>query len=286
MKKNQKGFGVVEGLIILAVLVVLGLVGWKVISDKHPSKDQASTAVISDKHPSKDQASATYIKWSSDVSGNWFPVGGTPPSCPAQPILKSPTDLTNVTSILYPGQTRGGDYKPHGGFRFDTSKDNIETVTAPIDGYVYDGARYLVNGELQYYFDIINPCGVMVRLGHLLTLTSKYQSVANQFPAAKENDSRSTTVDSTVMVKTGEIIATRVGVTVGGSNTFFDFGVYDLRTVNQKGKDTSYVQQHGLWQAGHAVCWLKSWLPSADETKINSLPGADATSGKNSDYCS
>jgi hypothetical protein len=271
MKKNQKGFGIVEGLIILAFLVVLGLVGWKVISDKHPPKDQASTAGI---------------KWNNDASGNWVPVGGTPPSCPAQPMLKSPTDLTNVTSILYPGQTRGGDYKSHGGFRFDTSKDNIETVTAPIDGYVYDGSRYLVNGETQYYFDIINPCGVMVRLGHLLTLTSKYQSLANQFPAAQENDSRSTNVGPTVTVKTGEIIATRVGVTVGGSNTFFDFGVYDLRTVNQKSKDTSYVQQHGLELAGHAVCWLKSWLPSADEAKINSLPAGDSTSGKDSDYCS
>ena len=56
---------------------------------------------------------------------NWIPTGN-PPDC--GPVLfQNPTDLSKVTSMLYPGQYRGqintgDDYKPHGGFRFDNQK--------------------------------------------------------------------------------------------------------------------------------------------------------------------
>lgn len=45
------------------------------------------------------------------------------PACPDPLILQTPVDLTLATAILYPGQERGGDFKPHGGFRFDNSKN-------------------------------------------------------------------------------------------------------------------------------------------------------------------
>jgi len=281
MKQNETGFTLVEFILIIVVLALVGFVGYKTLaglSGRH--KHGTQTANTSASNPSYQM-----VRWSTDGNGNWLAVEGQPPACPTQPMFKAPADLSKVTSILYPGQTRGGDYKPHGGFRFDNIKNNEVTVTAPLDGYVYRGARYLVNGETQYMFDVINSCGVMYRVGHLLTLDNKYQELANQFPVAQEGDSRTTNVSTPVAVKAGERIATKVGTTIGGANTFFDFGVYDLRSDNPASKDPAYVQQHGLELAGHAVCWLKTWLPTNDETKINSLPAGDPTSGKHSDYC-
>lgn len=53
---------------------------------------------------------AANITWMQTQNGWKF--SGKILACPS-PLLKTPTSLKNVTSILYPGQTRGG-------FRFDT----------------------------------------------------------------------------------------------------------------------------------------------------------------------
>ncbi|MEK7059242.1 MAG: hypothetical protein AAB971_00585 [Patescibacteria group bacterium] len=285
MRGRENGFGLVGVVLIVTALAGVCLAGWRVLGSKDTSKNNTSSATQQASSDNKAAKSNQSVMWSTDGSGNWRAMQGTPPTCPKQPMLKSPTSLSQVTSILYPGQTRGGNYKPHGGFRFDNVTDNKVAVTAPMDAYIYRGARYLVDGEVQYTFDFVNSCGIMYRLGHLLVLTPKYQALADAFPPAQEGDSRTTNINSVVNVKTGEQIATKVGVTVGGVNTFFDLGVYDLRSSNQASKDTSYVQQRGLELAGHAVCWLKGWLPNTDEAKINSLPAGDPTSGKNSDYC-
>ncbi len=86
--------------------------------------------------------------------------------------------------------------------------------------------------ELQYGFDFIADCDIKYRLGHLLVLVPKFQAIADAFPPAKEGDSRTTQVNPPVEMKAGEVLATSVGVTKGGVNTFFDWGVYDLRTKN------------------------------------------------------
>lgn len=221
------------------------------------------------------------VTWMQTADG-WQPIG-TPPACPT-PVLTTPADLSLVTSILYPGQTRGGDYKPHGGFRFDTATSSNETVTAPMDGQVVNGGRYLVNGETQYVFDIIAPCGMMYRVGHLLTLTPKFQTMADAFPAAQEGDSRTTKVEPPVNVTAGEQIATAVGVTKGGLNVFFDFGVYNVLQRNTASQNAAYAASHDLQLAQHAVCWF-DLLPAADEAKVRALPAADPASGTKSDYC-
>ena len=110
---------------------------------------------------------ASVIIW-SQTSDGWRP-SRTPPAC-ANPLrILLPVDISKATSILYPGQYRGGDYKPHGGFGFDDNPDQAIDVVAPLTGMAVRGSRYLENGEIQYSIDVISSCGIMYRLDHLLT---------------------------------------------------------------------------------------------------------------------
>lgn len=210
--------------------------------------------------------------------------------CPEPFVFPLPVDLSKVTSILYPGQTRGGDYKAHGGFRFDKSRPDEITVTAPYDAQVIAGARYKVNGELQYTFDFAHPCGIRYRFGHLLTLTPKFQAIADKFPLPEGLDSRTTEVRPPVEVKQGEVIATAVGLTkggpaaLGGLNTFVDWGVYDYRQKNEASKDPNWVATHNFETYQYAVCWF-DWISAEDRAVVLSLPSSDPASGKMSDYC-
>lgn len=210
--------------------------------------------------------------------------------CPSPFVFQMPIDLRLVTSILYPGQYRGGDYKAHGGFRFDRSRPDEIQVIAPYDAQVTAGARYPVNGELQYTFDFAHPCGIRYRFGHLLTLTPKFQAIADKFPLPEGLDSRTTEVYPPIEVKQGEVIATAVGLTrggdsaLGGLNTFVDWGVYDYRQKNESSKDPAWTAKHPYEIESYAVCWF-NWISAEDKARVLSLPSSDYQSGKSSDYC-
>src|SRR3990170_7651534 len=90
-------------------------------------------------------------------------------------LFPSPVDLNLASGILYPGQERGGDYKPHGGFRFDNRDTNDIKVQAIMDGYILKASKYLEAGEEQISFFYINDCGLMVMHDHFLTLSPKIQ---------------------------------------------------------------------------------------------------------------
>lgn len=222
-------------------------------------------------------------------------------SCPSKFVLNMPVEIDKVTSVLYPGQIRGGNYKAHGGFRFDNSSPDEITVRAPYDARVIAGARYPVNGEIQYTFDFEHPCGIRYRFGHLLILSPKFQAIAEKFPLPEGLDSRTTQVSPTIEVKEGEIIATAVGLTKGGpsinggNNTFVDWGVYDFRKKNEASQKTNWADAHiaedPTWSTyynsdtnTHAVCWF-DWISEEDKEKILLLPSSDPTSGTSSDYC-
>jgi type II secretory pathway pseudopilin PulG len=287
MHKRVRGFTVVEALIIIVIAAAIGFVGFRVLSHKKDTKDTAATANTSQAGKNTDQSSASdsaaQFAWQQTADG-WRSTG-TPPACPKQPMLKPPADLSKATSILYPGQTRGGNYKPHGGFRFDNSTDNKITVTAPIDGYVVRGARYLAEGEVQYTFDIMNNCGVMYRVGHLRVLPADMQKIADAWPQPVEGDSHTENVNPPVYVKQGTVLATTVGI-IKDKNTFFDWGVYDFRQANDASKSSTYQSAHQQDKelAWHAVCWF-DWLPASGAKTVKGLPAGDPTSGKNSDYC-
>lgn len=293
VQHDEKGFHVMAVALVVLTIGVVSFAGYRVFKGGETKNAQTNTNT---QQPA-DQPTAvenSNVRWESTAEGGWMATGGTPPKCPEPYKLAgiSP-QLTKATSLLYPGQERqgnfkgqGGNYKPHGGFRFDNSKSDDIDVVSPIDGYVSQGGRFLANGEIQYTFDIIDPCGFMVRIGHVRELSSTFQKYADKFPPAVEGDSRTTRVDGFPAVKAGDLVATSSGFKDSENNVTFDFGVYDLRKTNEASKSAAYQQKtadaKGL--AWYALCWL-DMLPQKDSSFIKGLPPGDAISGKTSDYC-
>ena len=201
-------------------------------------------------------------------------------ACPT-PLLQTPVDLSRVTSILYPGQERGGNYKAHGGFGFDNATDNSVTVKIPLDGKITRVVRYREIGEVQYLFEFEGNCGVSFRFDHLRKLTAKFEAVVNAFPI--KEDTRTDLVNPPVAVTVGEVIATEVGFL---NNVSVDFGVYDMRQKNESSKDPAWASAHSQFPAdSYGICWFDS-LPQADSVAVKLLPSRDGThNGKTSDYC-
>ena len=205
-----------------------------------------------------------------------------PPNCESPLVLPLPMSLSRATSVLYPGQPRGGDYKAHGGFRFDGPGQSTDVeIFAPIDADLYRGARYLEGGILQHTFDFVNSCGIMYRLDHLLELTPLLQAVADTLPLGGEGQSQSTFLAPGQTIRAGEVIATDIGVP---GNVFFDWGVYDLRMMNAASNDAGWLALHPGEQAPYAICWLE-FLSPTDRPIVNDLPPSDGVSGSMSDYC-
>lgn len=148
---------------------------------------------LSPSGPSGNQSSSFGLSW--EYNGQTWQASGLPPPCPNPLTFTTPVNLSRVTSILYPGQTRGSAYKPHGGFRFDAPGETGDiTVVAPMASTAYRASRGLDNGEIQYMFDIINACGILYRLGHLRDLSPRFQQIAASLPPAVEGDSRTSPV--------------------------------------------------------------------------------------------
>lgn len=217
-----------------------------------------------------------FLEHRDEILQNIKPKGNTPlqslgvPPCPDPLILQTPVDLSKVTAILYPGQVRGGNFKAHGGFRFDNSKfDEIE-VRAPIDANFTDASRYIEMGETQYLLDFQNDCGIRYRFDHLLTLSPKFAKIVEGLPEPKVDDSRTTHINGNIKITSGEVIATAVGFKSG--NVFVDFGVYDMR-----GKVFSNPQDN-------AICWF-DLLPASASAKVKAFPPGDSKSGSQSTLC-
>ena len=272
--KEQEGFGHLWLLLIPLLVAEIGFAGWRIRDMKSKNETTFSTE-------NAQTGKSEKVTWARTQDG--WKVSGTPPACP-NPLVKLPVDISLATSILYPGQTRGGDFKAHGGFRFDNQKDNNVSVTAPLDAELVYASRYIEMGELQYMLDFIAPCGYTYRFDHLLALGPQFQAVADKLPPAKENDSRTSTVNPKVPVKAGETIATQIGMNKNRLNVFFDWGLYDMRSKNQASKDAAWAAAHPFSNAQHGVCWF-DLLRDDDEAKVRALPASDSNSGSTSDFC-
>lgn len=223
-------------------------------------------------------------------TGESWQASDTPPVCPEPVVLSAPVDVNLASGILYPGQVRGGDYKPHGGFRFDNHSNNEVDVYAPMDGKLFKTARHLEYGEIQYSLYFINNCGIMYKLDHLRELTTKFKELLDNIPMGGEGDSRTTEIRPAVFVAKGEHVATKIGFEnfPGGykdKNVFVDFGLYDLRKTNGVNYDSAFRTKHpNINEYGaYAVCWF-DYLSNEDEAVIRSLP-ASGNEGEMSDYC-
>ena len=125
MLKDKRGLLSVEILIFVVVIAAAGLIGWKVLGNKKHTSDN-----VSQSGQTSSNTSNSTVSWS--FNGSEWKASGTPPTCSEPLVSQTPIDITKATAILYPGQTRGGNYKPHGGFLFG-SGNNTQTVKIPLD---------------------------------------------------------------------------------------------------------------------------------------------------------
>ncbi len=163
---------------------------------------------------------------------------GSVPQCPS-PLIPTGEllDFSKVLSIVQPGQIRGGSYKPHAGLRWSEFGGVVKgiSIKAPFDGEVVAAAQYISEGNYQFTINIIHPCGIMLRLGHLLEPSDSIKKILSTIPPAIENDSRESFLSGT-FIKKDQLIASEVGMVPPASpdslGTFMDLGIVDLRKKN------------------------------------------------------
>jgi hypothetical protein len=282
MNRTEKGFTVFEIVLVLVIVGLLGTFGWYLFVR---NKENQQTATI--QPPTGQQSPETetnkYVRW--EWRGEEWAPSSDAPTCSEPYIINSPMDAAKATSVLYPGQVRGGDFKPHGGIGVENSTTGNEVdVVATTSFYLYRGSRYIENGDLQHMVDFVDPCGFLHRYDHLATVSEALQTYIDQLPAAKQDDSRTTNFQTNPLFKKGDVLATKIGYE---SNAFFDYGLYDLRKPNEASKTNLYKtdqQRIGDKQLSfYALCWFDN-LKESDKNIISKLP-ARGIEGKTSDYC-
>lgn len=283
IKLRQAGFSAMELMFAVVVLAVIAGVSWYVWNKQNSNETHSDQTVDTSEFVDEEEQELSNVVWSFD--GEKWSSSGDAPECPATPYLQTPTDLSKVTGILYPGQYRGGDYKTHGGFRFDNNKSQTIDVTIPMDANLISASRYvssIVSGDPQYFLIFISPCGIMYRFDHITKFTDKFQKIMDTLPAPKVDDSRTTDFNPVIPVKAGELLGTEIGFP---GNVFFDFGVNDLRAPNEQSKNPAYAGEHKeiMHYDYYGVCWF-DLLPKADAAIVKGLP-AGGNEGKVSDYC-
>jgi hypothetical protein len=236
------------------------------------------------------QNNATVI-WNWNWNTHKWVANRTPPEC-SFPIIPAGAllDFSKVLSLVQPGQSRGGSYKPHGGLRwslYGTYTPGV-TISVPFDGVVVQAWQYLVGGIYQFGVNIENPCGFMVRIGHMHIPSAEFTQILSSLPPAAENDSREYQINPPAVVKTGDVIATGVGMPspapVDSLGAYIDLGLLDLRHTNSV-LPANYSTNADVKYSNYSLCWYQeNYLSSTDQGLAAKLPLAngDATS----DYCS
>ena len=229
------------------------------------------------------------VSWQFDsMSSSWISRGKVP-ICPT-PLIASGefVDFSRVLSILQPGQSRGGSYKPHGGLRWSVYGSYVKgvTVTAPFDGEIVAAAQYMVGGIFQFGVNIIHPCGVMLRLGHLQEPSDYMKTILKNLPPPVENDSRESLL-SGIFIKKGQMIATEVGMPPPASadelGTHMDLGILNLLKRNPL-VSTNFTSNADVKYSLYSVCWYEGdYFSVADKARLLTLPFANGDS--TSDYC-
>ena len=229
------------------------------------------------------QIASAQVTWQLKEGGVWVPTA-LPPPCPEPLVVMTPVDISQVSGILVPGQPRGGAWKPHGGFHFIHQSNNQVIVKVPMDAELVRGAHLMLNGEHQYGFEFIAPCGIWYSFGHLLELSPKFQAIADHLPlVVGMQKQQHFDVTPPVAVTTGEIIATAVGY-AKTKNVMVDWGVLDLRQKNGATLRPEWAKYAPEFDE-HAICWIDI-LPADDRARLRGIFGSgDSETGVQSDYC-
>lgn len=260
-----------------------------VVVSKPTPKPTSTLTPSATENPNQGNSGGTAtVNWNwNDGEMKWV-TDGVPPTC-TMPIISEGAflDFSKPVSILQPGQSRGGSYKPHGGLRWSEYGSYVSGVkiTVPFDGVVVKAFNYTVEGIYQFGVNIVAPCGIMVRLGHMQKPSDEFVKILQNIPPATENDSREYPVN--VPVKKGDVIATDVGMpppaTKDNLGTFIDFGLIDLRQSNPV-LPSNYANNAEISYSRYAVCWYEgSYLSVGDRTIAAKLPFANGDGA--SDYC-
>jgi len=239
--------------------------------------------------PTASPTAIAKVQWQYDFNNATWVSQGEVPKCPT-PLISTGelTDFSKVVSIVQPGQSRGGSYKPHGGLRWSTYGTYVKgvTLTAPFDGEIVGAFHYTVSGIYQFGINIIHPCGVMLRMGHLQEPSEYMTVVLKGLPPAAENDSRESVLRG-VFIKKGQVIATEVGMPLpalpDSLGTYIDLGILNLLTKNSA-LSASFVSNAEVKYSLYSLCLYEgNYFSDVDKARLLSLPFAngDATS----DYC-
>ena len=236
---------------------------------------------------SSSPSASALVAWRFDGK-EWISQGSVP-QCPS-PLIPTGEllDFSKVLSIVQPGQIRGGSYKPHAGLRWSEFGGVVKgiSIKAPFDGEIVAAAQYISEGNYQFTINIIHPCGIMLRLGHLLEPSDSIKKILSTIPPAIENDSRESFLSGT-FIKKDQLIASEVGMVPPASpdslGTFMDLGIVDLRKKNPA-LDSSFKSNADVKYSLYSVCWYEgNYFSDSDRARVLNLPfsNGDATS----DYC-
>lgn len=248
--------------------------------------ERTSKAGSSSKSQSSGNNSSATVTWVHTPSG--WTSSSKPPECTSEQF-SSPVDLSLADSRLLPGQWRGDrgnpeNYKVSGGLGFAQSTKGLVDVRVPVDAWIYQASRYTEGGELQIGFDLVVPCGWVIRIDHLAEVTPEISKLLSVLPPPREGDSRVTSI-APVKIPAGTVVATKVGFP-SQNNYFFQYGLFDVRkrnsvTTNNASFRSSFASRPE-W-AYHGVCWF-DLLPDQQKSAARALPSRDRN--LTSDYCS
>ena len=238
--------------------------------------------------PTQTPTEQIFVKWSNWETGEWSP-SSTPPKCgPLEDMFDVfPLDIAVVDEFTPPGRP-GGDgsyYISHGHLRSHNTPHDQITVKFPAEGFsLYAASRrlqdYSVHGktstdEEQVKLHFHHPCGIKIMIDHIAQITDRWSEITASVPVLV-NDSRETFMpDGQYLVESGEVLGYAIG---HSTNTYLDFGVYDLREKN----NVSEIMERDFPQyaatASHGICWAN--LFGAETQKL--LEGKAVSS---SDFC-
>ena len=240
----------------------------------------------------------SFVEWSNWETGEWIP-SSTPPKCgPLEEMFDGiPIDIRIVNEFGRPGREGGNGsyYVAHGYLRpGNTPHDQIE-VKFPAEGFsLYavnrrvedyyieeketDTVYHIADDEVQVKLEFHHPCGIKIMLDHLAQITNRWAEIIKDVPVLT-NDSRVTFMGSGEhFVEAGEVLAYAIG---HATNTYLDFGVYDMRTKNQSAEMLARDWPEYVSGASYGVCWTGLFGPKVEKILEDLTTGSVSTS----DFC-